>query len=395
VQIVSLELFNFRNLSNQKLHFPEHFCFILGKNGQGKTSILEAIYLLSAGKSFRGAKPPDLVKWPEKNNEILKSLPATSAELETCQIKGLIGTADGEKEILFSVNGNRRTIRINGEKVSSAEDFYGIFPVIEFTPDNLKIIKEDPAQRRQFFDRLLSLTDSAYLKSLVRYQKLLRNRNSILKSAKKIFFNDHSELKKQLNIWNRGLAEEGLILASKRLNLLNNFNEAVSKNYQLFLIDSPAETVKVEYESKLVCDQRLVSFEDYLRLLEENFEKDLRQQSTTVGVHRDDFIFSIDTGFGFKSARTVASQGQTRSIMLASKISAAEYVFQKTNIHPLLLLDDVESELDNERKNALFELLQKMPNQVVVTGIMLSDSVKKHQASAQVLTLFDGELQAS
>jgi len=205
MRLKNLELKQFRNLASQTVSFSERVTLITGKNGQGKTSLLEAIYLLGQSKSFREFRAKELVCWGSNNQE--------------CQVDSTVDTEDGTKNVSYKVINGSRQVFINKERVKKASNFYGLVKSVEFIPDDLQLIKGEPSLRRRFIDKVLAMVDKNYVDSLVHYQRALKNRNALLKS----FFKNgskpstHSELIANLAPWDSALAGHGREVCIKRL----------------------------------------------------------------------------------------------------------------------------------------------------------------------------------
>lgn len=331
---------SFRNLEDQEIIFYPSVNLILGENGQGKTSILEAIYLLSQGKSFREFKNRNLTQWSK----------------ESFEVSGDFQSVEGSKNLSFVYENLKKIVKINNNKINSAEEFFGNFTCICFTPDDLELVKAGSIVRRKFVDQNLAMISSKYVHSLVTYQRALKNRNLILNS---------NFSRAELKPWEKLLAEYGLIIAEIRAEFIKGISEYFNSSYEKI---SNQETAEIKYSSELLRNGKLLEKEELEEIYTESLIGDLRNRSTRIGIHRDKIEFFLDFDSKKVSARNNASQGQARSLALAAKIAAAKFVSVKKQEPPVLLLDDVQSELDQFRLNRLFELLFSLEGQVIITA---------------------------
>ena len=330
-----IEIFNFRNLKTQLVEFPEQVTLVIGNNGQGKTSLLEAIYILSQGKSFRSNKQAEILNW--------------QAENEKCLIEGFVNSLSGTNKINYILENGRRKILLNDKTVGKASNFYGQFTAVEFTPQELQLVSGAPIIRRQFIDKTMAMVDKLYVDSLVKYQRALKQRNSLLKSYP-------PAPESEIDIWDKTLIEQGLIIAEKRLLFLEGIEQKFHEYYQN-LAQNKHEKAYLKIESNFISANRLLEQQELEKIFSDSRAVDLQQQKTNIGVHRDELIFLLDVGSGQKSARSFASQGQTRCLALAINLASIDFLLEKTGEEPLVLLDDVESELDINRTHALYQLL--------------------------------------
>ena len=339
-----LSINSFRNLEDQNIGFSEGVNLILGENGQGKTSILEAIYILSQGKSFREKSNKHLIQWQKKGFEVC----------------GQFDGVDGSKSLSIKLENSRKTVKINENKINSAEEFFGTFTAVSFTPDDLDLVKGGSINRRSFIDQTLAMIAPQYVHNLVSYQRALKSRNLILAS----YFSGRDKV--ELGPWNKILADLGLKIALFRRDFIIDFREYFIENYSK--ISGNQEGSDIKYDSQFFDNDIPLENEQIEEKYQNSFSTDLKFRSTRIGVHRDkiDFCLNLDSGQVF--ARNNASQGQARSISLAAKISAAKFVSEKKNESPVLLLDDVQSELDQGRLNRLFDLLFSLNGQVIITA---------------------------
>ena len=379
MHLYELEIANFRNLANQLISFPEKTTLIIGNNGQGKTSIIEAIYLLSQAKSFRGAKPRDLVNWDAKEKN------------EQCYIKSRSITNSGEINLSYNIENHRRKIFINDKPVKQAKNFYGQIITIAFTPDDLNLVKGSPSVRRKFIDKILSMLDANYFESLIKYQRAVKNRNALFSTSR------NSVTPTEVSVWNKSIIDNGLFISRKRAEFIDKIRDKLDYIYCYISKpkDNPVfnESASLEYKSDFYKEGRLLKLEEALDLFDNSFEKDRKILQTTRGIHKDDIEITLDVGCGYKSAKSYASQGQSRLIAISLFISSAEVIEDTINESPILLLDDVESELDKARNKRLFELIISKKFQTIITSTSVKNGIEELKSGVQIIDLDKGKIQ--
>ena len=326
--IKSIKLTNFRNHTTYRLVCDEETSLILGANGCGKTSVLEAIYILTRGKSFRATDP-----------EILKrGTDYYRIELEYQSGETTVATYDGKVKTFLILDKKTRRLPKKSK-----------YPVILFLPSDLNLISHSPGRRRDYFDRIFSEFDENYATSLSRYEKALRQRNELLK-------NDFLT-RDTLFSWNILLAKYGADLFNFRKKFIQEINSDLTSAYHSIAENDDEINIVYKTEISSTTDQ------DYLNHLEQNFDKDHYLGHTSFGVHRDDYIFE----FNGKPADGSASRGETRSIILALKFIEANLIYEKLHKKPIILLDDVFSELDDTRRHHLVNNFKN--HQVIITSV--------------------------
>ena len=326
--IKSIKLTNFRNHSQYSLECNNETSLILGENGCGKTSVLEAIYILTRGKSFR-ATDSDILKRGTNFYRI---------ELEFTNGYKNIATYDGKNKT-FIVQ-DKKTKRLPKKNK---------YPVVLFLPSDLNLISHSPSRRRDYFDRIFSQFSETYSTSLSKYEKALKQRNELLK-------NDFLT-KEALFSWNILLAKYGADLYNFRKNFIQEFNHKITNIYHS-IADNDDE-IEITYKT----DATDMTDNKYLHQLEQSFDKDSYLGHTSFGIHRDDYIFQ----FNHEAADGSASRGETRSIILALKFIEASLIYEKLQLKPIILLDDVFSELDETRRHCLVKNFKD--NQVIITSV--------------------------
>lgn len=334
--ITKLELSNFRNYKLLKLDFDSKTNILYGNNAQGKTNILESIYMCSTTKSHRSNKDFELINFDSDEGHI----------------KLYINKNNREQRIDIHLRKNKsKGIAINGIPIKKASELFGIFNVIIFSPEDLNIIKNGPSERRKFMDMELCQLDKIYVYNLVNYNKVLSQRNQLLKD---LYF--RPELKQTLDVWDMQLAEYGSKVIKRR--------EQFIKEISNILIPIHDELTNGQEEIEVIYDKNTQSNELYENIIL-NREKDIKYKTTSVGPHRDDILF-FNKG---KNIKTYGSQGQKRTIALSLKLAEIELVKSLINDKPVLLLDDVLSELDSDRQNHLLKSLDNIQTIITCTGL--------------------------
>lgn len=334
--IKSLELENFRNYGTLSINFDSGTNILYGDNAQGKTNLLEAIYLSATTKSHKGSKDRDIIRFK-----------AEEAHIRTYVIK------DGlENRVDMHLRKNKsKGIAINGQKIKKAAELLGLLNVVFFSPEDLSIIKNGPSERRRFVDMELCQLDSVYLNDLNHYNKIVNQRNRLLKE---LYFNPG--LRDTLFVWDSQLVTYGSRLIERRKAFIGQLNEII---YEIHArLSGGKEALRIVYEPDVLS-------EDFEKKLEAGQEKDIRLKQTSLGPHRDDFSFMV----GDVDIRKFGSQGQQRTAALSLKLSEIELVKKITKDTPLLLLDDVLSELDSNRQNYLLNSIGDIQTIITCTGL--------------------------
>ena len=334
--IKSLELQDYRNYDTLNLTFDKGTNILYGDNAQGKTNILEAIYVAATTKSHKGSKDKDIVNFNKEEAHI-----RTYVEKE-----GIETRVD-----MHLRKSKSKGIAIDGQKIKKAADLLGLCNVVFFSPEDLSIIKEGPAERRRFVDMELCQLDNFYLYNLNNYNKIVNQRNKLLKD---LFF--QPELKETLNIWDSQLVSYGSKIIERRNLFVEQLNEIIYDIHKK--LSGGKEELKIVYEPDS-------NIEDYEKKLYYSQDKDIKAKMTTVGPHRDDFCFYV----GDVDIRKFGSQGQQRTAALSLKLSEIELVKRITKDTPILLLDDVLSELDNNRQNYLLNSIGDIQTIITCTGL--------------------------
>ena len=337
MEITKIELFGFRNYKKTEISFGNHLNIICGKNAQGKTNLLEAVYFCVVGKSFRASREKEVI-----------NIGSDIAKIKV-YIKKQVGTST--VEILFSRN-SKKTIKINGIPIKKISELLGEFNGVFFAPDELKLIKESPEDRRRFMDIDISQTSRQYFYILTRYNQILQNRNKQLKMDL-----PQEELKKIMQIWNEQLADCMIKICKFRQNFVKSL-APFAKSAHAYLTDD-AENLDIEYVG--IKEQ---TKQEIIKKLEENLQKDLQLGYTSYGVHHDDIKVMVNG----TDVRVFGSQGQQRTCALALKLAELNIIQNITHSKPVLLLDDVLSELDENRKQRLLEYCKNTQTLITCTS---------------------------
>ncbi|MCX8057039.1 MAG: DNA replication/repair protein RecF [Ignavibacteria bacterium] len=343
----SLRLINFRLHKDSHLHFKEGLNYIVGGNGQGKTTILEAIYYISTTKSFSSNSDFDVVSFNEDFFEI------------TGQIFDL---TPNTMIIRYSKLENRKKYSLNGKQVNSPQEVIGKFPVVLLSPADSKITEEAPQERRKFVDSVISQMSRTYLENLLEYKKILKQRSSLLFNLKE---NYSPQLLDELEVWNERLIDIGTKLILARKKFVEEFNEYVSEVYHKIMNGSEEPSLKYETIEHNSDDEISQSFRNELNRQKEN---ELRRATNLVGPHKDDFIFKING----MSLRDFGSQGQHKTFQVGLRFAEYFYLKKKLGKNPFFLLDDVFGHLDKERSQKISEHLGEL-GQAFITLTDLSD----------------------
>lgn len=340
--IEKMELSNFRNYKDLQINFDQRTNILYGKNAQGKTNLLEAVYLSATTRSHKLAKDREMIKIGEDEGHI----------------RSHILKDNGEYRIDIHLRpGRAKGIAVNRVPQKKASDIFGIVQVIFFSPEDLDIVKRGPDMRRRFLDMELCQIDKIYLNDLTLYKKTLNQRNRLLHDIDR----DRSLLS-TLSVWDEKLIQYGKKIINRRRRFIDELSIIVSEKYGK--LSGNTEILGISYNEN-------VSEEEYSKRLEQKRAEDLRMRQTTVGPHRDDIGFTISG----MDARKFASQGQQRSCALSLKLSEIDIMEKHTGNKPILLLDDVLSELDTDRQRELLSGLSDVQTIITCTGM---DEIKQN-----------------
>ncbi|EOS27340.1 DNA replication and repair protein RecF [Lachnospiraceae bacterium 3-1] len=355
----SVALSHFRNYSDLYMEFDQGTNILYGDNAQGKTNILESVYVSGTTKSHKGSKDRELIQFGE----------------EEAHIQTIVEKKEKDFQIDMHIKKNRsKGIAINKIPIKKAAELFGILNIVFFSPEDLNIIKNGPSERRRFLDFELCQLDRIYLFHLTNYNKILNQRNKLLKDI-----NFKPELKDTLSVWDMQLINYGKKIIASRKNFVKQLNEI---SYEIHKkISGEREELFLNYEPD-VLEER---FEEELI---KSRERDLKFGMTSVGPHRDDMCFLIHD----IDIRRFGSQGQQRSCALSLKLSEIELVKSSIKETPVLILDDVLSELDSNRQNFLLNSIHDIQTIITCTG--LDEFVKNRFEINKVFKVVSGTVKA-
>lgn len=347
----------FRNYEHETVDFTEGVNVIMGENAQGKTNLLEALYLCAALRSFRTRKDRELVM-KERDYGYVKLSLLSQQENEAEEARVL--------EMVFSGDQKKRVKR-NGLSQTKISDVMGTFKAVLFSPEDLKIVKDSPSERRSFMDSEIMQVSPKYYHTLLQYQKNMKQRNQLLK--RNTYNTD------EMAVWEQQLAEHGVQLIKDRHDFLQEMKAYAVKIHQQ--LTDGKETLSLTYEPGIRLhetwpeEKKQVVVERMRESLERNRVSDQVRQTTGKGPHRDDVSFSINK----MDVRLYGSQGQKRTVVLSLKLAVLEWMKKKAGEYPVLLLDDVTSELDDNRQRYLLEYLK--PVQTIITTTHLLPGMER------------------
>lgn len=343
LNVESIRLINIRNYNNISLDLNKNINVFIGKNAQGKTNLIESIYMCATGRSFRTNKDKEIINFSK----------------EEAYIGTYINLDNYRKFIEIKMQKDKpKRIRINKTELKNYKELNSGLYVVLFSPDDLRIIKDGPQERRNFLDTLISQLRPVYTYNLNRYKKVLIQRNNLLKSSK--FKKDTKNL---LDLFDVQIAKIGtniVIERQKYIDILNN----VSKNIHS-KITGNGEELSLHYSSNVfVLNDKEEMEKRYLNLLKDNIDRDIECGTTNIGPHRDDIYMYLND----KDAKIYGSQGQQRTVVLSLILSEVEIIREEIGMYPVLLLDDVFSELDEGRREYLVKFFSNMQTFITLTN---------------------------
>lgn len=351
--ITELELQNFRNYEKQKIKFCNNINIFYGDNAQGKTNIIEAIFISAFGKSFRTSKEKELIRYNENFLNI--------------NLKYQNKDRDGNIKIQIE---DKKNISINGIKIKKLSELLGNINVVLFTPDDINILKNGPSQRRRFLDMMIGQIRPNYVYNLNMYLKVLEQRNNYLKQIRNDNVND--EL---LDIWDEKLAQYAYKIYLYRLEFINKIKEKINEIHKN--ITENKEEIKIEYLTD--CDNK----DSLIDMIRERRKLDIIKGYTTKGIHRDDFNIYINGNL----VNVYGSQGQHRTAVLSLKMCELEIIKEEVGESPILLLDDFMSELDSKRRK---NFLNNIGNtQVIIT---CTEEIKEDFKNQSIFYVNNGKI---
>jgi DNA replication and repair protein RecF len=359
LKINSLDLQNFRNYDILNINFDEATNIIYGDNAQGKTNILEAVYLAATTKSHRSGKDREMIKFDN----------------EEAHIKAIVEKNGVSFRIDMHIKKNKaKGIAINGIPIKKASELFGIINIVIFSPEDLNIIKDGPAARRRLVDMQLCQIDKIYLSDITAYNKILLQRNKLLKE---LSFKD--DAKDTLDVWDMQLINYGRRIIKRREAFIEEINSVIGGIHKE--LTGGRECIAIKYEP-------FVNVQEFEKQLFAYRERDLKTKMTNIGPHRDDICFMVND----RDVRKYGSQGQQRTTALSLKLAEIELVKKIINDNPILLLDDVLSELDSSRQNYLLNSIKDIQTIITCTG--LDDFINNRFKINKIYKVVEGRIYA-
>ena len=356
-----LHLINYRNYKNQELRLNRGINILIGANGQGKTNLLESVYYLACGGNFRGNKELELIKWDEPYFRLMGQMKKDGSD----RMHELEIYVDREKN---------KQLKINGVKYKSMSELHHYLRVVLFSPDDLKIIKGSPAERRRYLDVVMCQMDKSYHRLIRDYDRILVQRNNLLKDVQY-----HRQSKNQLEVWNQYLVEYGSHIIYKRLQFLKMLVPMARKVQKALTDETERFTVTYHCSMGAIGDFSAEQIKSLFgNIIEQKLDEEIIKGTTLWGPHRDDMIFYLN-GMDLKR---YGSQGQQRTGILSLKMAELQVFYKCFGEYPILLLDDVMSELDDNRRHYLIEMMKKNKIQTIITGAnieLLTEEIAKDE----------------
>jgi len=375
LHIREVKIVNFRNYSELKLEFSKNYNFIYGNNAQGKTNIIEALFLCSSGKSYRANRDEELIKFNENSY----------------YIKLLVESKETEKIIEVAYNvGERKKIKINSVPIKKSGELMGQITEVLFSPEHISIVKEGPQERRRFIDIAISQLKPAYYYDLQQYSKLLTQKNHLLrdlKNSKK----RNMRLWDTLEIWNDKLAETGTRIMMEREKYLYQLDKIANEIH--IKLTGGAEKMRLKYKPSLrIDDINHNNHNEIKQLFIENVRRDEEKEIfagiTLWGPQRDDVEIEING----RNLRIYGSQGQQRTGVITLKFSELEILKELANEEPVFLLDDIFSELDKRRQDYIIDMLNNTQTFITNTRKIIFDNIHNVQSNLNYYYVENGKV---
>ncbi len=369
--VKSLSLSQFRNYESLQIQFHPGINLILGDNAQGKTNLLEALYICAALRSFRTRKDSELIRFSESHAYL-------NMQLESFH------NAQPEKHVMEMVfqKDQKKRVKKNSLSQTRISDVMGTFKAVLFSPEDLKIVKDSPAERRQFMDSEMIQVSPRYYHTLSQYQKIIKQRNQLLKTR--------HLTESELSVWDEQLAITGTQLMLQRSRFMTEIGSIAAVIHKQ--LTETKETLHVGYEPGITLPlaweawSTLKLSDHYMVVLSRYRQTDLMRQTTHKGAHRDDVHFSINQ----MDVRQYGSQGQKRTVVLSLKLAVLEWMKEQSGEYPVLLLDDVTSELDDRRQQELLNYLK--PVQTMITSTHPLPNIPGDSDRGSVFRIHEGKL---
>jgi DNA replication and repair protein RecF len=354
-----LALKNYRNFEHIELSSPHNVNIFVGPNAQGKTNLLESIFVLALSKSHRTHQDKQLIQW----------------EHDQAHIYGEVEKKYGDTKLQLTLAQQGKKAKINGLEQRKLSEFIGSLNVVMFAPEDLEIVKGAPGVRRRFLDMEIGQVHPGYLYDITQYQKVLIQRNNYLKQCQQKGTANHA----MLEIWNEQLIQFGVKIMRKRQSFIKKLQIWAERIHSG--ITNNQEKIQIHYQPSVdlqAFEDETVLFEQFMLKLTKIKDQEIRRGTTLIGPHRDDLTFFIND----KEVQTYGSQGQQRTTALSLKLAELELIHEEVGEYPILLLDDVLSELDSYRQTQLIETFQnKVQTFITTTGIESVNLVKIEDAA--------------
>lgn len=375
MHLENIELQNYRNYEHAELTFSSSINVLIGENAQGKTNLIESIYFLAMSRSHRTSRDRELIRW----------------DSEFAKVKGLLKKKSHSVPLEIILSKLGKNAKLNHLEQKKLSDYIGQLNVILFAPEDLSLVKGSPSVRRKFIDMELGQMNKIYLYHLTQYQKILKQRNQFLKQAK--YNNKYDKI--YLEVLTEQLAAEAAEVLHARFLFVDQLSEwanAVQKD-----ISNEKEQLTIRYKTSANVDKEM-SVEEIFNQLKEDYQSSMTQEvdqgTTTTGPHRDDLVFYVNE----RNVQTYGSQGQQRTTALSLKLAEIELMHEMTGEYPILLLDDVLSELDDSRQTHLLETIQNKVQTFITTtsldGVqmeLLNDPLIFHVSNGSIIEEDEGQ----
>jgi len=365
--ISDIEIKNFRNYEDETLQFCPEINVLYGDNAQGKTNILEAIYICVFGKSFRSVKDNEIISYGKNEYRI------------TLNLK--YGNNSNSIRVIYNRESNKKSIYINDIPIKKYGELIGYVNCVLFSPEDILMVKEGPSLRRKKLNLLISQLKPTYLYNLQQYNKVISQKNALLKNIK-----NGKSRKEDLIIWNERIAEISLKVIKERMKYVGRLSNIAKEKH--LVISENKEDLDIEYIPFLSFNEKLTDEDNiniFLKEIEKKTDEEIIRGISLVGIHKDDVNFIINN----KSLKKYGSQGQQRSSVLSYKTAEIEIIKEDTGKYPIFLLDDVMSELDPKRREMMMNELKSM--QAVIT--CTEKEIVKEKRQAKFQEIIAGKLQ--
>ncbi|GEL76319.1 DNA replication/repair protein RecF [Tenuibacillus multivorans] len=366
--IEELTLTNYRNYNKLTVSFDQKINVIIGENAQGKTNLMESVYVLAFTKSHRTPRDKELIKW----------------DAEYGKIEGRVFKRNQSIPLEVVLSNKGKKVKFNHIEQKRLSEYVGSMNIVMFAPEDLNLVKGSPQERRKFIDMEIGQTQPVYIHHLTQYQRILKERNALLKDLQRQFITDST----MLHVYTEQLIEHASIILERRFLFLNKLrkwanpiHEGISQGKELLNIDYNAS---VNVSEAMNSEKIRMVYEQHFKNIE---NKEIDRGTTLIGPHRDDLVFTVND----KNVQTYGSQGQQRTTALSLKLAEIELIYEEVGEYPILLLDDVLSELDDHRQSHLLNTIQgKVQTFVTTTSIdgIAHDTISQ----AEIFTIHDGQL---